>query len=126
MKKKILIVDDDQVLLRALTDTFTRAGYFVNQATDGKEALESALAGRPDLILLDIYMPGMDGLTMMKKLRAEGPWGKHVPIILLTNLSADDERIYDSIAKSEPVFYLVKANWNISDVVEKVNETLTK
>src|SRR5689334_6315852 len=83
---KILIVDDEKPLLEALTDKFTREKFSTFGASDGEEGLEVAKRIQPDIILLDIVMPKMDGMTMLKLLREE-PWGKDVPVILLTNLS---------------------------------------
>ena len=121
--KKILIVEDEQDLREALTDKLTREGFSVLAAKNGEEGLKVALDARPDLILLDIVMPIMDGMTMMKKLREENEWGKNVSIILLTNLSATDE-IISGIVEDEPAYYLVKSDWKIGDVVKKVRERL--
>jgi two-component system response regulator MprA len=123
-KQRILIVEDDLPVLNALADKLTREGFGVLQAKDGEEGLSMANLEHPDLILLDIVMPKMDGLTMMKKLRATSAWGKSVPIILLTSLTPDEERINKSIAEDEPSFYLIKTNWSMSDVVERVRESL--
>ncbi len=122
----ILVVEDDVAMLHALTDKLTREGFAVIQAKDGEKGLKMALRNLPALILLDVVMPKMDGLTMMKKLRAENVWGKSVPIILLTNLSPDKEEINQLVAEGEPVYYLVKTNWSLSDVIEKVKETLNR
>ena len=125
-KQTILVVEDDLPVLRALTDKLMREGFHLLQAKDGEEGLMVALRDRPDLILLDILLPKMDGLTMMKKLRAENEWGKTVPVILLTNLSPDKEEINKSISECEPAYYLVKTNWSMADVVEKVRERLSR
>jgi len=93
-------------------------------AENGLNGLNTALAKRPDLILLDIILPVMDGMTMMSKLREENEWGRTVPIILLTNLSADDDERTREVAKNEPAYYLVKSNWSLEDIVEKVKERL--
>jgi len=77
------------------------------------------------IILLDILMPKMDGITMMKTLRQKDEWGKNVPIILLTNLSADDENIMKAITENELAYYLVKSDHTIQDLVEKVKERLS-
>src|ERR1700690_647717 len=122
--KKILIVEDDLPELNALVEKLTHEGFKVLQAHDGLEGLAVAAREHPDLILLDIIMPKMDGLTMIKKLRAQSVWGKHVPIILLTNLSPDEEKINASISDDAPAYYLVKTNWSIGDVAEKVRERL--
>lgn len=120
----LLVVEDDRPVLRALVDKFTREGFIVHQASDGEEGLALALQVRPQLILLDVLMPKIDGLTMLKKLRAENVWGKTVPVILLTNLSPDNEQIMQTVTETEPAYYLVKTNWQIDDVVKKVREIL--
>ncbi len=123
IKKTILIVDDDPTILKMLVVKLTREGFKILQAKDGEEGLV-VCKNHPDLILLDIIMPKMDGLEMMKKLRAESEWGKSVPIILLTNLSPDDDKINKSITEDMPAYYLLKPNWGVDDVVEKVRERL--
>lgn len=121
---KILIVEDEEDLREAMVDKLTREGFQVNEAKNGEEGLEVALKERPDLILLDIVMPKMDGMTMMKKLRKTNTWGEKVPVILLTNLSASDDKIIKAIVENEPSYYLVKSDWKVGDVVQKVKEEL--
>jgi len=121
--KKILIVEDEQDILQALADKFIREGFDVLCAKDGEEGLEASLKERPDLILLDVLMPKMDGMTMMKKLR-QITWGKSVPIILLTNLGLTDEKIVEGVVENEPSYYLIKSDWKIGDIVQKVREKL--
>jgi CheY-like chemotaxis protein len=123
MINKILIIDDEPMLLTALVDKFSREGFIVITAKDGKEGLTSALANHPDLILLDIIMPVMDGLTMLYKLR-KNPWGKQVKVILLTNLS-DPGKITKPITDIVTE-YLVKSDWKIADVVAEVKEQLAE
>lgn len=122
--KTILIVEDEEDLREALIDKLRREGFLPLGAKDGEEGLKLALKEHPDLILLDIVMPKMDGMTMMKKLR-EDNWGKNVSIILLTNLSATEE-IVTGIVEDRPFYYLVKSDWKINDVIEKVKEVLEK
>jgi DNA-binding response OmpR family regulator len=125
-KTKILIVEDDVIISKAYTEELRDDGFVVIPAMNGKDGLELALSEKPDLILLDILMPIMDGLTMMDKLRATNPYGKNVPIILLTNLSASEEKIMQAITKNEPSYYLVKSDHNLSTVVEKIKERLAR
>lgn len=120
--KTILIVEDDRALSLTLKDNFEKEGFGIILAKDGVEGLKFALEQKPDLILLDIVMPNMDGMTMMRRLR-EDVRGKKVPIILLTNLEADDA-IMKGVIRDEPSYYLVKANWKMEDVIEKVKERL--
>jgi len=123
-KTKILIVEDEVLINKAYTEELRDEGFIVVTAANGKEGLDLALSEKPDLILLDILMPVMDGLTMMSKLRERGPYGKNVPIILLTNLAAGEDKIMKAITKDEPAYYLVKSDWNLSGVVEKIRERL--
>jgi diguanylate cyclase len=125
-KQKILIIEDEAAMRKILVDTFTSENFAVFQAPDGETGLATALQEKPDIILLDIVLPRMDGLAVLNKLRSESPYGKNVPVILLTNLSPDSEAINQAITKDTPSYYLVKANWNIEDVVEKVRERLSR
>ncbi|HEY9585573.1 MAG TPA: response regulator [Candidatus Paceibacterota bacterium] len=124
--KKILVVEDELPLRSALFDILTYEGFDVLQAEDGKEGL--VLAGRyhPDLILLDIVMPVMDGLTMLKKLRSTDSYGAHVPVVILSNLSLYKEDIHKDVSATEPAFYLVKTDWTLPDVVKKVKLVLSR
>lgn len=124
MNRKILIVEDEISLLAALTDKFTREGYEVITSINGKDGLKSALGNHPDIILLDIVMPVMDGITMLHKLR-EDDWGKNVKVILLTNLSNPQPgKVTQTLLKSASG-YLVKSDWKIMNVVNQVNKLLT-
>ena len=118
--KKILIVEDEEPMLVILRDSLMDAGFTVATAKNGEEGLVRAYQERPDLILLDIVMPKMDGMTMMRKLR-EDPWGKTAPIIFLTNLSADDA-VKKEIEAKEPAQYLVKSDYTIDDVIAEVRK----
>ena len=124
--KTILVVEDDPPVLKTLVDKLTEEGFRIIEAHDGEEGLMIADRDHPDLILLDIVMPKMDGMTMLKKLRQENEWGKSVPIILLTNLSPDEEKINKGITEDEPAYYLIKTNWSLNDVVQKVRERLNR
>lgn len=92
-KTKILIVEDEPVINKLYTEELLARGFSILTATNGRDGLELAIREKPDLILLDILMPIMDGLTMMDKLREKDPYGKNVPIIFLTNLSASEEKL---------------------------------
>lgn len=118
---KILIVEDDKLLLEALEDKFTQEGFEVTMATDGDEGVDSALKNHPDIILLDVLMPGTDGITVLKLLRQD-PWGKDVQVIVLTNL-ADDAKVKEAEILNA-VGYLIKSNWQLEEIVEKVKQRL--
>ena len=83
MQKKILIVEDEESLLKLESILLTTKGYLVHGATTGLAALEAVAKEAPDLILLDIMLPGMDGFEVCERLKTN-PETKHIPIILLT------------------------------------------
>ncbi len=120
-KKTILVVEDDTPLRNALCDKFGREGFAVLEAKNGEEALGVALDEHPDLIMLDIIMPVMDGMTMLKKLR-EDYWGNNVPVIILTNLSSDHEAV--EAFKNLAYDFIVKSNYKINDLVKIIKEKL--
>lgn len=121
-KKKVLVVDDEAVLRRAIVDTLkAEEGLDVFEAADGEEAFLSIQKNHPDLVLLDIMMPKMDGLTVIKKLRTENALG-NTKIMFLTN-SSELSQIATAMA-SGAFDYLVKADWDMKDVVAKVKEKL--
>lgn len=121
--KKILIVEDELTLLKTLQETFADEGFQVMTAADGEIGLKLALEEHPDAILLDIIMPKKDGMTLMRELREGDAWGKRVPIVLLTNLNADDG-IIRNITRDEPAYYLVKKDWKLDDVVARTKSVL--
>lgn len=119
--KKILIVEDDFELREALAEKIKESGFDVFEAGNGEKGLEDALKIHPDLILLDVVMPKMDGMTFLKKLRQDS-WGKNARVIVLTNLS-NAEEIEESIQHG--VYdYLVKTDWGVSDIVGKIKDKL--
>ena len=122
---KILIVEDEESLRKALMEQLTFEGYQVLDAANGQEGLQTATRESPDLILLDILMPIMDGFTMLQTLRKQSEYGKKVPVILLTNLSADSEDIVRKVAETEPAYYIVKTSMTMKEITKKIKERLS-
>lgn len=122
-QKTILIVEDEKSLRNAIADVLRLKNFLPLEAKNGKEGVKLALAKHPDLILLDIIMPVMDGVTALKKIRADS-WGAHVPVIILTNLSATSEQLVNDVVTSMPMSYLIKSDWKLHDVVDKIEENL--
>ena len=83
MSTRILIVDDNPVNLKLATDVLEMEGYAVEKAVDAEQAQEMLKSATPDLILMDIALPGMDGLTLMRKLKADERL-KDVPVVAMT------------------------------------------
>ncbi|MFD3546960.1 response regulator transcription factor [Streptomyces sp. NPDC058655] len=88
-RPRVLVVEDDPTVAEVVSGYLARAGYDVEHAPDGPDALSRAAARWPDLVLLDLMLPGMDGLEVCRRLRATGP----VPVIMLTALGDEDDRI---------------------------------
>lgn len=119
--KKVLIVEDEPSVYKTLDNKLTEEGFDTSIAIDGIEGLKKAQTESPDLILLDIILPRMDGITMLEKLRSS-QWGKNIPVVILSNLS-DDKRVL--AAKKNCVNdYLIKTNWSLADVIKKVKGVL--
>lgn len=97
MKKRILVVDDEVAIVRVLRDRLEMEGFDVLTAYDGAQGVEVATRERPDLILMDVMMPNMDGLTAARIIRAQ-PETAHIPIIMLTarGQESDEEAGYQA------------------------------
>jgi len=113
MSKKVLVVEDDPKNLKLFRDLLQRFGFEVTEATDGEMGVEAARSGQPDLILMDIMMPKMDGLEATRIIKAD-PETKHIPVVALTSfaMSGDRERALaagcdDYIAKPVDVRQLI-------------------
>ncbi|MFC9277985.1 response regulator transcription factor [Streptomyces collinus] len=86
---RVLVVDDDPTVAEVVAGYLDRAGYAVDRAVDGLAALERAAAHRPDLVVLDLMLPGMDGLEVCRRLREHGP----VPVVMLTARGDEEDRV---------------------------------
>lgn len=118
--KKILIAEDDKSLLWILRQSFADAGFSVFFAEDGEVGLAIAEKENPDLILLDISMPRMDGITMAKKLKEKGIKSQ---IIFLTNFK-DAEHISEAVALMKYTDYIIKSDLSIDQIISRVKERL--
>jgi DNA-binding response OmpR family regulator len=117
-KKKVLIVDDEAAYLKLLGSVLIKEGYEVIEACDGENGLSLARKHRPDIILLDIRLPKMDGLSLLRNLR-EDQYGKTAKVVLLTNIEPDDS-IIRRVLKDKPALYLMKSDIPIPKLVEEL------
>src|SRR5688572_30772596 len=111
MAQRILVVEDDVNLRGILRDSLTTEGFVVSEAKDGEQGLQIALAEHPDLILLDIILPGIDGLGVLTEIRKDKNWGQYAKVVMLTNLS-DNQSVAACLELGAHSF-LVKADWTI-------------
>ena len=121
-KKNILLVDDDPLVIRMYQNKLTKDGYIVNTASNGEEALIQIMKEKPDLILLDVMMPKMNGVETLKRLKAEEKT-EMIPVIILTNLGDNPEDI-ETAKKLRALDYLVKANITLKQLSERVKKAI--
>ena len=119
---KILLVEDDEMLHGMYTQKFKNQGYEVASAFDGAEGIKMAAEETPDVILLDVIMPKMDGFVALKKLKKNNDTAA-IPVILLTNLGQEEDVRKGSELGADD--YFIKANHTPQEVVDKVNSFLS-
>ena len=117
----VLIVEDEKLIQQALKDKFTFENFTVLTADNGQAGLESALQNHPDIILLDLQMPILDGFGALEKLRAD-PWGAQVPVIVLSNKETSAD-VYESL-KNRVQDYFIKAETSLETLVSAVRDIL--
>lgn len=121
MKKNILIVEDEKLILSAFKDRFEKEGFDVLAAENGEEGLKKIAQKRPDLILLDIAMPIMDGFEMLETIRSNEE-NKKIPVIVLTNL--DKKNNIPKAADLGATIFLTKANSSLDEIVKQTKKML--
>jgi len=122
-KKKILIIEDEEAMQEAIRQALERQGFDTIIASNGEDGLEISLKEHPNLILLDILMPRMDGMIMFQRLRLD-EWGKTVPVIILTNVSPNTNSLINSVLKNNPAYYLTKPDIKLEGIVDRIKEVL--
>lgn len=120
-KQKVLIVDDDAFLSGIYATKLDLEGFEVATAHDGEEGLKAAEKSTPDIILLDVLMPKLDGFETLKRLKAD-PVLKDVPVIMLTNLGQKED--VEKGLQEGAEDYLIKAHFVPSEAVEKIRGVL--
>jgi CheY-like chemotaxis protein len=118
----VLAIDDDTLLLGSLVQALEGAGFTVLQAKNGKEGLEMALQHHPDLILTDNLMPIVNGVDMVTGLRKDDGWGKHVPVIIMTNMYSAD--MLNESLQAGVTDYVMKSDLSLDKIVDMIRERL--
>ncbi len=119
--KTILIADDDRFIITAFKAGLENAGYNVLTAGNGNEAITIAIAEYPDLVMLDLILPGKNGFEVLKALRAD-PATAATPVIVLTNLSQSSDE--DEARRYGAADFLVKANVSLNDVQLRIDQLI--
>ena len=121
MAKTILFIEDEAVLQKTFEKTLRPEGYEMISALDGESGFNLAKSQKPDLILLDLILPKLNGFEVLKRLK-EDPETKKIPVIILTNLErmADIDKALELGATT----YLVKVDYSLEEVIDKIKKTL--
>ncbi len=120
-KTTVVIVEDEKMLADMYSTKFTMEGFEAQKANDGQTGFDLVKQVKPDIILLDIIMPKLDGFAVLKMIKAEAEL-KNIPVILLSNLGQDED-----VKKGKELGaadYFVKANHTPAEVVQKVKQVL--
>ncbi len=118
---KIIIIEDEPSISSSLKTALTKEGFEVSCLENGEDGLAAALDQKPNMILLDILLPKMDGIKTFERLRND-EWGKNVPVVIITNVT--DANVEKAAKSHNPLAYYVKSNTHIADIVSTVNKGL--
>lgn len=121
--KKILIVEDDKFLLKLYSEKLSREGFKIATATTGKEAINQISSSPPDLIILDIILPGKDGFEVLSEIKLN-PKTKKIPVIILTILGEDkDIKMGKELGADD---YIIKTEFSVNELPGVVKKYLIK
>jgi CheY-like chemotaxis protein len=120
--RRILVAEDDRFLRKAAEMALKRRGYTVLTAANGEEALRTAQSALPDLVLLDLIMPKLNGFDVLQALKKDAPTAQ-IPVIILSNLG--QERDVQQAMEAGAAAYLIKGDLSLQALVERVEEALT-
>jgi len=121
MAKTILIVEDDTFLLRIIKKKLLKGNYNVIEAIDGEQGIKIINKEKPDLVLLDLILPGIDGFEVLAKMKADSKMAK-IPVIVLSNLG-EKEQVKKGL-KMGANDYLVKAHFTPEEIIKRIEAAL--
>ncbi len=121
MATKILIIEDDKFLRELITRKLTDEGFNIIEAVDGEDGLKKIKESKPDLVLLDLILPSIDGFEVLSKIKADASIAS-IPIIILSNLGQKEE--VEKGLKMGAVDYLIKAHFTPGEIIEKIKNVL--
>ena len=121
MAKKVLIVEDDKFLRELIVKKLLGEGYDIVEAIDGEEGIKKIKEEKPDLVLLDLILPGVDGFGVLSQMRDDSSVSS-IPVIILSNLGQKDD--VERGLKLGAVDYLIKAHFTPGEIIEKIKNIL--
>jgi len=121
MAKKILIIEDDKFLRELIVKKLVKEGYEISEAVDGEEGIKKVKEEKPDLVLLDLILPGIDGFEVLSRTK-EDPALSQIPVIILSNLGQKEE--VERGLKLGAIDYLIKAHFTPGEIIEKIRAIL--
>ena len=123
MPHKILLVEDDRFLRELMSQKLIKMGYDLIAAVDGEEGVEKAKSEKPEIILLDIMLPGIDGFGVLTQVKAD-PGTADIPVIMLSNLGQRED--IDRALKIGATDFLVKAHFTPQEIIDKIEQYLNR
>lgn len=121
MAKKILIVEDDKFLRELIVRKLSNEGYEAIEAVDGEQGIQKIKETKPDLVLLDLILPGIDGFEVLAQ-KKEDPFVAAIPVIVLSNLGQKED--VDRGLGLGATDYLIKAHFTPGEIIEKVRNII--
>lgn len=121
MAKKILVIEDDKFLRELIVRKLSDDGFTTSEAIDGEEGIKKIREEKPDLILLDLILPSIDGFEVLSQIKEDESL-KSIPVIILSNLGQKEE--VEKGLKMGAVDYLIKAHFTPGEIIEKIKNIL--
>ena len=121
MAKTILVIDDDKFFRGLIVQKLVKEGYSVSEAVDGEEGIKKIGEERPDLVLLDLILPSIDGFEVLTRIK-ENPSLSSTPVIILSNLGQKDD--VEKGLKLGAIDYLIKAHFSPGEIIDKIKVAL--
>lgn len=123
MAKKILIIEDDKFLRELIAQKLIKEEYDISEAADGEEGIKKIEEEKPDLILLDLILPGIDGFEVLSQMK-NNPALTSIPVIILSNLGQKED--VEKGLKLGAVDYLIKAHFTPAEIIDKIKIVFNK
>jgi len=120
-KKTILIIEDDKFLRELISQKLKKEGFCISEAVDGEKGVKKAKTEKPDLILLDLILPGIDGFEVLSEIKKDHI-AAEIPVIILSNLGQKDD--IERGLRLGAVDYLIKAHFTPGEIIKKIKTIL--